>query len=293
MYQPLPQLSFGTYTFPVTFQETSRTLTLAFDKKKIPFNWGEQIAPNTSMNGRTIEIGGAVGSMITGSLGNVLSSATDLEAERRLLAALQAKGRQALFVGAQQYIMAYLESFEHKFFQDAFGFRYADWVLKFFADDPRYLSPTPTTTTHSNTAASGVSTNTLPLTTTGNVRTYPVLTFTAGAATVGAGPYVEITYGGLTLGVKFSMLTMVAGSTLVITCDPRPNTRSIAAVYTAGGPATNALQYCAITDFSNDYDLTEWFPFIDPGIIQTLSYGFAAGSGGAYTFSTTVTDRWL
>ena len=287
------QFSFGTYIFPVTFQETSRVVTLAFDKKKVPFNYGESVAANTGPSSRAIEIVGPVGSMIIGSAGNTLLTAADLEAERRLLAGLQLTGRQALFVGPTQYILAYLESFEHKFWQDAFGYRYADWTLKFYADDPRYWSPAQTTT---SLTGSGSTTYSFGVSTNGNVRAYPSCKFTITSGSI-TGPFLGVTNAAsLQNRVSFSTLTMNSGDILALECDPRPNIRSIAAVYTpSGGVAQNALQFAKITDFSNNYDLTEWFPFINPPQIESgisLVYGANSGSG-AYTFTAAWNDHWL
>ncbi len=293
----VPQLSFGPYTFPITFQETSRLVTLAFDKKKVPFGWGESVAPNTSPSARVIEISGPVGSLITGSAGNVLSTAADLEAERRLLAGLQSQGRLPLYVGTQQYILAYLESFEHKLWQDAFGFRYADWTLKFYADDPRYVSVSPQTLSYP--LESGT-VEYIPINPLGNVRAYPSCTFVS-AWTSGSpqtGPFIQVTNGAntATCRVTFSKLSMTNGSTLAINCDPRPNARSAAAIYTPlGGAPQNALQYCAITDFQNDYDLSEWFPFFNPPQVETgiqFAFGFVAASGN-YAFHASWNDQWL
>lgn len=293
---PLPtrQLTFGSYTFPLTFQESDRVNALAMDKQKVPFNYGEHIQPNTNSGARTVEIKGAVGSLIQGSLNNFLATAADLEAERRLLAGLQLSGKQQLYVGTGQYLEAYLESFDHKFWQDAFGFRYADWVIKFWAEDPRYFAPTLTTNHSSNTATSGVTTNNINVSTNGNVRTFPTAKFTAGASTVGTGPFIQITNGTVSLKVIFSQLVMSANSVLAIDCDPRPDHRTIAAVYTASGASpSNALQYALVTDFINNYDISEWFPFIDPISGLVWSYGFMNGAGGTYTFDLSFQDRWM
>jgi hypothetical protein len=282
-----PQLAFGSYLFPITFQETSRLVTLPFDKKHIPFNYGDMVAVNTSPSARDIQISGPVGSLIVGSSGNTLVTAADLEAERGLLAGLQLLGRQALWVGPQQYIFAYLESFEHKFWQDAYGWRVADWVLKFYCDDPRYYSSLQTMM--SDTVGAN-----LGMTTVGNVRTYPTFTFSLSSGS-GIGPYVTASASTGSLMVRFSQLIMVAGSTLVIQCDPRPNTRSAAALYTAAGVTVNALQYISVAnnDLSNNYDVGEWFPFIDPhdgGI--NLIHGFTSGSPTC-TFTAQYNDRYL
>jgi len=308
-----PQLSFGSgaqrYLFPVTFQEISRTVTLAFDKKKIPFNYGEDVDRNTGASARDIVISGPVGSLIQGSVsqqtnaGIQLASAADLEAERRLLGGLQLLGRQALYVGPNQYIFAYLESFEHKFWQDAYGMRYADWTLKFYADDPRYYSVSPTLV-GSSTPITVSTIQSVSATTTGNVRAYPTCTFTASGGTLSQ-PYIGIqrsaANGSGLIQVRFSLLNgvnaMVAGSTLVIECDPRPNKRSVCAVYTAPGKQpVNALMYLNVAnaDFTNSYDLSEFFPFIEPPQVETgLTLFYGAITTGSYTFTAQWNDRWL
>lgn len=278
MYSPARQISFGSYLFPITAQETSRVTTLAFDKKKVPFNYGESVSLNSSLSARDIVITCAVGSLIQGSNDNILATNADLENERRLLAGLQLNGRQALQVGEQQFIYCFLESFEHKFFADAFGFRYADWTLKFYCDDPRYISTTPSN--HSG----GASGSFIPVIS-GNVRSYPSCVFSGS----GSAPFINIaSTSGTQLSVTFSKLTM--NGTLSIVCDPRTNNRSQCAVYNG----TNALAYAAITDFHNDYDLTEWFPFFNPPQIETgmtFSWGFA--SGGTGTFLCEWADLWI
>jgi hypothetical protein len=294
----LTQFSFGTYNFPATFQESKRSTTLALDKQKVPFNYGAHAPSNTNSDARVIELKGPVGSLVVGSGLNTLVTADDLEKERRLLAGLQIQGRQELVISDLQYCFAYLETFSHVMWQDAFGHRYADWVLTFWVDDPRYFAITPTTTTQSKTATSGLTTNTISISTQGNCRAYPQFTFTSTGGAGNANPYVAITNtggGGQVIGIGFSLLSMAAGSVLAIDCDPRPNHRAVVATYTPSGAASiNGLQFCAISDFANTYDLSEWMPFIDPaGLSLVLSYGFINGGGQTYNFNVNWSDRWM
>lgn len=288
---PSSNIAFGNFSFPITFQETNRSLKLALDKKHVPFNWGDHSPGNTMPNGREIQIKGPVGSMVKSFAQNiVMSDQGDLEQERRLLAMLQNQGRQLLqwsFPDGTAYACyAFLEQFDFKFFQDAFGFRYADWELKFWADDPRFVSLTATTVTDTG----ATSPRQVAVNSNGTVRTYPTVTF--NFTVNGHGPYVAVQNGSLIVEARFSGLYFSTGDTLVIDCDPRPNHRSVGAIYTpSGGTPVNAFPFCAITDFTNNWDFTEWLPFIDPSLTgNELVHGC---SSGGYNLSASFYDRWL
>src|SRR5271165_686110 len=132
------QIAFGTYKFPLTFQEQSRNLKMALDQRRVPFLIGDQMPPNSSVKGREISIAGTIGTGIIGSAGTTIQTYNDLENERALLAGLQTVGRQSLFTRYDRYCNAYLSEFDFKFIQDGGLYRYADYTLKFIADDPRY-----------------------------------------------------------------------------------------------------------------------------------------------------------
>jgi hypothetical protein len=297
---PTRQLVFGNdtnqYVFPLTFQETQRDLKLALMKQRVPFNWGDHCPPNTSVNGRDITFMGSVGSLLYGSNNNQLVTYNDLEAERTILSGLQTAGRQKLWSRWDRYCIAYLAEFDFKFQQDGGLFRYADWTLKFFADDPRYYSKLPSTITQSNIGTTTAQSQSV--THNGNVKAYPTFTFTVNGlvgTNMSTGPYVMMAVGANIIKVVFSKLTIQGGDTLTVTCDPRPEHRIIAAVYTnSSGVSLNALQYInGATDLVNTLDYTEVFPFIPNGVAGCdLIYGMVSG-GPNYNVTLTWSDTWL
>jgi hypothetical protein len=295
------QLAFGTYLFPLTFQEQDRGLKLALDQKRVPFLFGDHMPPNSNVKAREITLVGTLGTGVIGSSGTTLETYNDLETERTLLAGLQNMGRQSLFTRFDRFQNAYLSEFEFKFMQDGGLFRYADYQIKFIADDPRYYGLSAYTI--SGVAGAGidalVSTGPTHL---GNTNAFPTFTFTCTAGTGqvgGTGPYVELTSGASTLIVGFSKLVMFGGDTLVVQCDPRPEYRCRGAVYTPNGqPPQNAFQYCQTSDFTNGIDFTEFFPFVPPGSGSgiTLVMGMTSMAiGGASSVSGQMQwwDTWL
>lgn len=288
------ELVYDDYIFPLSMQEVSRTSKLAVDKRKIARVIGEYSAnPKSTMQGRDIQFVGDVGTGLMGSAGNTLVTATDLENERVLLARKQNLGKKKLWTRWDRYILAELEEFDFKYLQDGGAFRFASFDAKFYAADPRYYSATVNTASggpYTNTAE-----NTLVVSHLGNTRAYPIITIT-GACTH---PRIRINLVslGLVVSVTFSTLTMVAGDTLVIACDPRPETRNSVATYTltSTGIAANALPYCnPATDFANNYDATEFFPFIeDPTLCASQTLGVTSSAAGSYTVSVAWNDTWL
>ncbi len=297
---PTRQIVFGNdtnqYVFPLTFQEADRNLKLAIMKQRIPFGWGDHAPPNTSVNGRDINIVGSVGSLVYGTNNTQLVTYNDLENERAILAGLQVLGRQKLWTRWDRFQYAYMAEFDFKFLQDGGVYRYADWNLKFWADDPRYYAKTPSTVTQ--TGITTTSAQSQSVTQLGNVRAYPTFTFTinGGVGTsIETGPFVLASVGLGVLKVTFSKLTMQGGDTLKIVCDPRPEHRIVAAVYTnSSGVSLNALQYInGASDFSNSLDFSEVFPFIPNGSGGCiLGYGMTSGSVN-YNMSISYSSTWL
>jgi hypothetical protein len=292
--QPLAnyrEIVYGSYIFPLTFQEVTREAQLSVNRIKLPFNSGEFIGQSVQLIGRDVNIVGTIGSGMMGSGGNTLVTATDLENERSLLAGFQLTTNN-LWVRPDRYLKAKMSDFSHKFMQDGGGFRYADWDIKFIADDPRYYS----TTVHS--ANSGQITSTAKTNfaasqdNLGNVNAFPTFVITGsgtgpyviGAQTVSPSPYIEI---------RFSTLTMSAGDTLVISCDPRPEVRQICAQWTHSGVTVNALPYCVpATDLFNNLDARYVLPYMDPVNLTSFYCGMTGGSPN-YNCTVTWQDTWI
>ena len=285
------ELSFGPYTFPLSFQESSRVISLALDKRKIQFGMGDYVEPNSMPQGRVITIVGTVGSGMVGTAGNVLATDVDLENERAALAGMQILGLQKLFVRYDRYILAFLETFEFSFQQDGGAFRYADYKLTFYAPDPRYYSVNATTATIGPITDAAAHNSTIAHV--GNVRAFPTFVFT-GVCTA---PAIQIAQGAAYISVKFSALTMVAGDKLSIATDPRPEYRNNGIIYTpSGGAAVNALKYASINDFSNNLDFSQFFPFIESSQVYTPAQTFTFSNSNAtanYTVNTAWNDTWL
>jgi len=284
------QLSFGAYTFPLTFQESSRILNLALDKRKLQFSTGDYIAPNSAVQGRVITITGALGSGMMGTAGNVLQTDADLENERAALAGLQSGGPQRLFVRSDRFINAVMESFDFAFHQDGGAFRYADCKLNFYAADPRYYSTTVTSATYGPITDSAV--HVYPVAHLGNVRAWPTINIT-GACTA---PSIYIAQGAKLVKVTFGTLTMVAGDQLIIQCDPRPEIRNFVAIYTPYGQSgVNAMQYVRISDFVNSLDYAQFFPFVEATQFQSSpqTFGFSNTASGNYTVTITYNNTYL
>lgn len=284
------QITYGPYTFPLTFQETNRLVSLALDKRKVQFNTGDYVAPNSAPQGRVIAISGAVGSGMMGTAGNILQSDTDLENERAALAGLQLAGPQRLYVRYDRYINALLETFDFAFHQDGGAFRYADYKLNFYAADPRYYSTISTTTTYGPFTDSALHVNTILHA--GNTRSWPTITITGACVA----PSIYIAQGTKMIKVTFGLLTMVAGDQLVIQCDPRPEFRNIVAQLTPYGQSTvNAMQYVRISDFFNTLDYAQFFPFIESAQFSagTQTFGVSNTASGNYTVAVVYQDTWL
>lgn len=273
------QFAFGGFLFPLTTQKSSDVLKLAFDQKRIPFMYGDHIVTNTNLKGREIVLTTHLGSGIIGTGGNTLSTYTDLEAERTFLAGLMNQGRSQLYTRFDRYSNAFLVEFTEKPMQDGGMYRYSDWELKFIADDPRFYSASA----HTGTSASQAVTHL------GNTNAYPI--FTISGACVA--PLVKATVpGGGVVSVKFSTLTMSAGDTLVVICDPRPENRSRAAIYTPnGGTSVNALKYTAAADFTNTADYSQFLPYVPSGASATTLA--VTVNSGSPTVSISYNDTWI
>jgi len=292
------QFAFGTYLFPLTFQEKSRDLKLGIDQKRVPMLIGDHIPPATNVKGREINLVGTVGAGMIGISGSVLETADDLEAERAVLAALQNQGRSSLFSRYDRYQNAYLTEFSFNYQQDGGAFRYADYDLKFIADDPRYYGINATVEGPS-TVTSTTSPYIVSATHQGNTFSFPVFTFTGlrAANLVSAiGPYVECTYGGNHIIVTFSQLSLMGGDTLVVTCDPRPEYRAKGAVYTPSGALPqNGMIYIQPADYQNTLDFRYFFPLIYPGTTATTLQAGCVGGDPNVDFSVEISylNTWL
>lgn len=304
------QIIFGNdsnqYVFPLTFQESDRMLKLKLDKKGVPFNWGAHAPPNTQVDAREITIVGPLGSLVYGGRTNSsgqflqLLTADDLEAERALLAGLQQLGRQKLWTRWDRYCIAYLEEFDFKFFQDGGAYRYAQWELKFWADDPRYYGKTQSSYSFGSTTSNAL--QGVAVTQNGNVRAYPIFTFTGTGGTLSSdvclsAPEIGMQVGSNILTLSFAGLTMYYQDTLVINCDPRPEHRNSAAIYTSNSSAQyNALQYInGASGISNNLDFSEFFPFIPNGTggCTLLVGATCAGVPKGYSCTITWNDTYL
>lgn len=293
LLQNFRQYQFGSYQFPLTFQQRNHNVKQLFDRRKVSMNYGEYIDPAVTIAGRDIAIGGDIGSLVYGASGSQLFTNDDLELERSIIAGLQLQGKQPLWSRPDRYLIATMTEFDFKFMPDAFAHRVATWELKFVADDPRYYS------TFQNTVSGGPYTDTaahtLAVSHQGNTRAFPFITLT-GACTH---PTIAISNPSPAhlIGVTFSGLTMGAGDTLVVKCDPRPEYRNTVATYTTGGVSTNALKYMnPSTDFANSWDARFFFPFIETSLYGGyLSQVFSAQStvAGNFTASLSWNDTWI
>jgi hypothetical protein len=290
------QIAYGGYRFPLTAQVTENAIKLGADIKKVPFGFGAHVPPNTTPAERTITIVGMMGTGVTGALGNVLQNYTDLENERVLMIAGMGGGRRLpLYTRFDRYCMAYVLEFTWKPMQDGGLFRYAEFTVKFLADDPRYFYHTLNSGSASVGPFTAAGTNTLTVTNNGNMNAYPVCTFTGA----GTAPYIGVIAPNGSMSVGFSGQTitnpfsMVAGDTLVIDTDPRPEHRCRAAIYTHSAIQTLALQYIAPGDYAiNSLDFSEFFPFIPPGGACTWQFGMASGTI-SYMFAIAFRDTFL
>jgi hypothetical protein len=275
------EIKFGTYLFPLSVQESARDSKLKADTRSIPYGMGDYQEPTASLAGRDITIVGDMGSGLQGGVSGVLLvTASDLEIERAAIGALQAAGRQKLWVRPDRYINAFMNEFSHAFMQDGGAFRFATWTMKFKADDPRYYSTNSTTVPL-------VSGTTGAITQAGNMRAYPVITI-GGPVT---NPVVTMIDGatGKSIAVTFTV-ALATGDTLVLSCDPRPEIRrNVAKLTLANGTVVNALQYVSVpSGFANNLDASEMFPFLQPAGNSTTITITAGG-----TYSLIYSDTWL
>lgn len=282
------ELQFGPYQFALSMQERNRVQKIPLIKKKVPFVPGEFNPSNSSMGSRSLEFFGSVGVGCLGSQGNVLATQDDLEAERSLLAGLQALGKQQLWVRPDRYLNAWLEEFTFTY-MDGTGYRFADWTAKFNADDPRYYGAT--TTLNLSNASPGPTT----IAQNGNNKAFPIITFTA-TSTITA-PWFKLDYGGgAYIKVTFSLLGMNSGDVLVVACDPRPESTQNNAVITLSGISVNAWPYMVpVTDFDNTANWQYFLPYIETSLYgqgtQAVSVG--VGSGSTYTVAVEYADTWV
>jgi hypothetical protein len=314
-------LQFGTYLFPVTFQERNRDQKLALVKKKLPFNPGDFVPGNSSVSGRTLEFYGSVSTGMIGFGGKLIKTQTDLEAERQYLAGLQDLGRQSLYVGADRFIWAYLEDFSYSF-QDSGGFRVADWSAKFYCDDPRYYGASswqensgtssqgglPNMNTiiyQASGLAAGPAGNPHAIVQDGNTKAFPIFVLTVTAGSYQSPQFIMSTYPvtagapnsayrqqgmGMTFSKFNNAAPMGVGDQLVVICDPRPEYSLISATYyqgggwPTGGSPVNALAYVVPGngDLINNVDWQYFLPWISSSTVDD-------GSGGMNTFLFTAT----
>lgn len=219
---------FGPYLFPVTFQERSRDSKMALIKKKLPFTPGDYNPGNTSMNGRTTELFGSVSTGMRGFSGNLITNQDAVEAERSYLAGLQSLGKQSLYVRSDRFLWAWMEDFTITQ-TDGVGFRMFDWVVKFYADDPRYYgsnsaagnnpgnnpniitsSGLPNMNSVTYTGGNGPGNASHNFSHNGNAQSFPIFVLTATGASSGGPGHLSAPYFALTpsagqgIGMRFS-----------------------------------------------------------------------------------------
>lgn len=265
-------LQFGPYLFPVTFQERSRDSKLALIKKKMPFTPGDFNPGNTSMNGRTTEFFGSIAPGMQGFSGNLLRTQDDVENERSYLAGLQALGKQSLYARSDRFMWAWMEDFSITQ-NDGTGFRMWDWVVKFYADDPRYYgsnsaasnnpgsnpniitsSGLPNMNSVTYTGGTGPGSNSHNFGHNGNAQAFPIFVLTCTNDRL-AVPHFAVApqSSGGGIGISFSKFgdpsqpgnlnwfngphtgpNSKSGDQLVVMCDPRPEYAFICATYYPG-----------------------------------------------------------
>ena len=135
--------------------------------------------------------------------------------------------------------------------------------MEFYAPDPRWLSVSGKT---ESTTGSGI-------TNSGNMISYPVVTYTqtGGAASapvslkidVAVGKYVELDLG----------ITLQDGDVLVIDCNPRNRADGI--LYTPSGMSTvNGLYLLGTGGINNTIGNDATFPYLNPGM-HTIAFAGA------------------
>lgn len=294
------QISFGNdstltsfvdrYIFPFTTQISSNTLKTVGDSKKVPFGFGTQM-PSPSLSSREIVITCDQGSLISyqnspsssppvhrvpitysGILGTLLTAA-DLEAERNLLAYLQAKGPQKLFLSSDRFLLAYLSEFSDDPFMDAYGFRLASWKLTFTANDPRYYGITANSIT---SASPGL----YPVSHLGNTRSYPTFNSSAGSS---------ISIGNAQNG--FVSVTGLQGNGY---SDPRQRDSNQYASFGPVGSIYANTRIVGVRNFRNTRDFSEPFPYIESSSVDpNQQYVGFSSITSSNQFNMNWLDTWL
>jgi len=283
---------FGAYNFPLTCQVKTDSQKIGLDQKRVPFNFGDQIPLNTNFAAKEVNIVGLVGSGLVGSSGATIVSANDLEAERVKLQGLANQGHTFLFTRWDRFRLAFLSELQCNPEQDYGEWRYATFDAKFICDDPRAYGITQ----HSETGSvSGSTPFSFTATHGGNIVAFPQITITGLGMTdaaAGNGPIIGMEVGGNVQQIAFSTLALKGGDTLVINCDPRPENRCIAAVYTpSGGSPQNAMGFVRPTDYTQEIDFTEFFPFIPPG--AGCTFYVSCTSGGNFDVTVDYLDTFI
>ena len=294
------EIQFGPYVFPLTMQERNRDQKLALLKKKIPFTPGDYNPANVSFVGASTEIYGPVGvNILSGILdaklgyNKLILTPDDVESERAYLAGLQAQGALPLWVRPDRFVFAKLEDFNHSF-TDGTSWKMADWVCKFYMQDPRYYGTVAQvfSVKESSDPGGGGSQYSKTVAQNGTTKSFPTFTFKGRFN----GPAVMIDYGnGAHIKLCFSQLNSGSDDKLTIYCDPRPESQQVPAVWIHNGVAQNAMSQVQPSDFSNTMDYQYFLPYIDTSKYgqgtQTVKFGTTGG--GSYTFSAAYYDTYI
>lgn len=262
-------ISFGAYVFPAGFRLAGRDNDAVIEEIKVPFLDGTS-APAGSRNSKVIRVTGQIGGNgAVDSSGSYITNRDQAEAEINLMTSYLEAGYQQLKVGSTdgRFIWAQKRKFS-TVVAEATNQTVIQVDVEFLAQDPRWLAAAAST-------LSGASLAAVLATNSGSALTYPKFTFTGAYVN----PFASVNPGnGAGYITAATVLTMGAGDTLVIDCDPRNRAN---AVLLNGVPRLDLLGSNGITNTMGD---SAFFPYLLPGNNAVTAHG---SSGG-----TSVTASW-
>jgi hypothetical protein len=267
-------ISLGGYTFPASFKLVSRDQPTTIDEVKIPFFDGSNAAPGTRSS-KVIRIGGTIGGPgSVDSFGNYISTRDQAEAELNLMSTYLESGYQPLRAGLTPPRSIQAQKRKSTFtYVEGTARSVIEVDLEFVAPDPRWLSDATTT------VGGGPSISTT-VTVGGTGITYPVFTFTGPYVN----PLVKISPPGGGYVQLALTLTMAAGETLVVDCDPRRRATGIVYNTNVVANAGSRLDVIGINGATNTVGDSAFFPYLRPGSNTIVANGAANG--------TSVTASW-
>jgi hypothetical protein len=252
-------ITLGGYVFPAGTRMLTRDQPTTVDEQKIPFVDGAQI-PAGTRGAKVITLEGTLGGAGSiDSLGQAITTPSQLEAELNLLSSYLEAGYLALqLTDITPARTIQVQKRKSSFTPVPGSFRTAyDFTTELVAQDPRWLATATSSLTGAGTAVSN-----------GSGPAYPVITLAGYTST----PSVTIAPAGGTGSITLALAATGISGTITIDCDPRNRKNGI---LVAGVARLDLINMATTINSNGD---SAFFPYLNPGSNAVSYSGVGTGT---------------